>query len=65
MYKGPMYSVMADIIATDCPRILYDPPPGGSRIAINTLTGEAECECGETWTYGAAELLEILNNLED
>lgn len=54
-----------EIIATDCPRSSYRDADGNSVIAINTLTGEAECECGETWTYGAAELLEILNNLED
>jgi len=65
MTEDKMHSYTADIIATDCPRVLCDPPPGGSRITINTLTGEAECECGETWTYGAAELLEILSNLED
>ena len=60
-----MLSYTVDIIATDCACVLCDPPPGGSRITINTLTGEAECECGEIWTYGATELIEILNNLED
>lgn len=69
-----MLSYMADVITTDCPN--YDPittddgdkieeDVNGAMTTINTLTGEAECECGETWTYGAAELLEILKNLED
>lgn len=51
-----------EIIATDCPR---DLAPDGTYTAVDTLTGEAECECGEKWIYGASELLEILNNLED
>jgi len=64
-----MLSYMADIEASDCPRnghnVTNDGTDETSMIAINTLTGEAECECGETWIYGATELLEILNNLED
>lgn len=55
-----------EIMTTNCPRVLCDPPPSGVRTFINTLTGEAECDaCNEEWTYGQLELLEILNNLED
>lgn len=56
-----MLSHMADILSNDCPNT---DGSGTCMVAVNTLTGEAECECGETWIYGATELLEILNNLE-
>lgn len=59
-----MYEV--EIMTSDCPRVLCDPPPGGFMTTVNTLTGEARCHgCDTQWEYGQHELLEILNNLED
>jgi hypothetical protein len=52
-----------EILSTDCP--VCEMGKDLRHSTVNTLTGEAECECGETWTYGSLELLEILNNLED
>lgn len=55
-----------EIITTDCPRVLCDPPPGGSLTTIDTMSGDAVCgACGEQWTYGQHELVAILENLED
>lgn len=59
-----MYEI--EIMTSDCPRTLCDPPPGGFIATIDTMTGRARCHgCDTVWIYGAAELLEILNNLED
>lgn len=55
-----------EIITVDCPRILCDPPPGGSVTTVNVVSGLARCHaCDETWEYSPAELDNILMNLED
>lgn len=57
-----MYTYALAIILDTCPGDCDEPQP----IAINTLTGEIECEtCGAQGVLGQHELLEILNNLED
>ena len=55
-----------EIMTTDCPRVLCDPPPGGAMTTINTNTGHARCHaCDTTWFYSWNEIDEILKGLDD
>lgn len=61
------YNYALAVVLDICDACISEPSgPLASPIALNTLTGETECErCGERGQLGQHELLEVLKNLED
>lgn len=60
------YSYALVVVIDICDNCAATKNVAESPIAINTLTGETECEvCSARSQLGQHELLEILTNLED